>query len=60
MSTTDSIVVVTREKLVIGGEIVAMNEGGVGAFVGVIVTQEAAGVNENFTLEGVSSLTEGN
>jgi hypothetical protein len=55
VSTTDSRVVVTSEKLVSGGDIVAMNEGGVGAFVGVIVIQVAVGVNENFTVDGVSS-----
>lgn len=55
VSTTDSRVVVTSEKLVSGGDIVAINEGGVGAFVGVIVIQVAVGVNENFTVDGVSS-----
>lgn len=55
VSTTDSRVVVTSEKLVSGGDIVAINEGGVGACVGVIVIQVAVGVNENFTVDGVSS-----
>ena len=39
--TTDSIVVVTSEKLVSGGLIVAMKVGGKGLFVGVIMTQLA-------------------
>ncbi len=55
MSTTDSIVVVTSEKLVSGGYIVAMKVGGVGVFVGVMIIQVAEGVNENFTVDGVSS-----
>ena len=60
VSTTLSIVVVTNAKLVSGGEIVAMKDGGEGKEVGTIVTQAAAGVNDILTVEGVSSLTEGN
>jgi hypothetical protein len=55
VSTTDIIIVVTREKLVNGGDIVAMKVGGAGDFVGVIVIQVAAGVNDNFTDDGFSS-----
>jgi histidine ammonia-lyase len=55
VSTTESIIVVTREKLVSGGDIVAMKVGGAGDFVGVIVIQVAAGVNESFTDDGASS-----
>jgi hypothetical protein len=47
-------------KLVSGGEIVAMKEGGSGAVVRAIVTQVTAGVNDMVTVEGLSSTTEGN
>ena len=60
LSTTESVVVPTREKLVSGGEIVAMNEGRAGAVVRAMVTQVAMGVNENVTVEGLSSITQGN
>ena len=60
LSTTESVVVPTREKLVSGGEIVAMNEGRPGAVVRAMVTQVAMGVNENVTVEGLSSITQGN
>ena len=60
VSTTESVVVPTREKLVSGGEIVAMNEGRAGAVVRAMVTQVAMGVNENVTVEGLSSITQGN
>jgi hypothetical protein len=60
VSTTESVVVPTREKLVSGREIVAMNEGRAGAVVRAMVTQVAMGVNENVTVEGLSSITQGN
>jgi hypothetical protein len=60
LSTTESVVVPIREKLVSGGEIVAMNEGRAGAVVRAMVTQVAMGVNENVTVEGLSSITQGN
>jgi hypothetical protein len=54
LSTTERIVgAETRVKLVSGGEIVAMKEGGSGAAVGAIVTQATAGVNVKVTVEGL-------
>jgi hypothetical protein len=61
LSTTERLVgAETRVKLVSGGEIVAMKEGGSGAVVRAIVTQVTAGVNDMVTVEGLSSTTEGN
>jgi hypothetical protein len=54
LSTTERIVgAETRVKLVSGGEIVAMKEGGSGAAVRAIVTQATAGVNVKVTVEGL-------
>jgi hypothetical protein len=61
LSTTERLVgAETRVKLVSGGEIVAMKEGGSGAVVRAILTHVTAGVNEMVTVEGLSSTTEGN
>jgi hypothetical protein len=55
VSSTDSIVVVTSEKLASGGLIVAMKVGGFGLYVGAMTTQLSEGVSDNFTSDGVSS-----
>ncbi len=60
MSTKEYLLTLTRSKLSIGGDIVAMKEGGVGAVVGVIMIHVSIGVNDIVTDDGLSSITLGN
>lgn len=55
VSSTESMFVVTSEKLSSGGLIVAMKVGGLGLYVGAMTTQLSEGVSDNFTSDGVSS-----